>query len=574
MKITFITIVTKNFWPGFAATVESVLQNSKLLLEEYEYNVYCDDRLAPVEWISSRQERILLRPISDLPAIVELAPQQQGARMSQALQKLSIFSINYESNKMIYIDCDMICLSSLRELLSIEPIALASDDFDISDFSVSVPRGELNTGMLIFKPSQQIYEELLNVYQGNPFAFTSKGDQDVFNEWAKRVQVCILNSYWNFSKRHQDKVGYTWIKNNLANIKFLHFVNCKPWYKSKDLRTLAECRYKRLELIWWKYFFASRFSDPIRSCLQFAQILTERIAAPFIKASMIRERLANTKRSVRERIRSFMLRHPLVRNLATGILNKALNLIQYPTVHECARIKSEFEASVLFRDLIVQAGPLAGLKYPKQISHGSAISAKLLGVYEAELHSVIVQVIKSQPKIVIDIGCAEGYYAVGLARLLPMAEIIAFDISAYARSLCAEMVKHNNINNVQIMGEAKAQQLVELAPQGPGFVLCDCEGAEQGLLTAEVFIALRNWIILVEMHEFIHHGIEENLVSIAEKTHTIMVIDSVDDYRRIHKYPSHYTKHLAHDVQFFLYREGRPHMMRWLVAYPHDFKCF
>lgn len=47
----------------------------------------------------------------------------------------------------------------------------------------------------------------------------------------------------------------------------------------------------------------------------------------------------------------------------------------------------------------------------------------LVGSYESELHLQIEQLILERPQVVIDVGCAEGYYAVGLAQRLPDATI-------------------------------------------------------------------------------------------------------------------------------------------------------
>jgi methylase of polypeptide subunit release factors len=66
----------------------------------------------------------------------------------------------------------------------------------------------------------------------------------------------------------------------------------------------------------------------------------------------------------------------------------------------------------------------------------SILVPKLLGSYEAELHPVLDQVIRNNYETIIDVGCAEGYYAVGLALSLPTTHVHAFDIDSRARELC------------------------------------------------------------------------------------------------------------------------------------------
>ena len=74
-------------------------------------------------------------------------------------------------------------------------------------------------------------------------------------------------------------------------------------------------------------------------------------------------------------------------------------------------------AREVFPQKIVSDGPFKGLKYPEYISCGSAIYSKLLGTYEAELHDFIYSILRQDLEILVDIGCAEGYYAVGFAIL-------------------------------------------------------------------------------------------------------------------------------------------------------------
>src|SRR5207253_2384293 len=85
--------------------------------------------------------------------------------------------------------------------------------------------------------------------------------------------------------------------------------------------------------------------------------------------------------------------------------------------------------------LVVENGPFAGMKYLDRVEHGD-LPPKLIGCYEAELHEVILCIAGRPYQRVVNVGCGEGYYAVGLARLLPAARVYAFDLSEVARALC------------------------------------------------------------------------------------------------------------------------------------------
>lgn len=64
---------------------------------------------------------------------------------------------------------------------------------------------------------------------------------------------------------------------------------------------------------------------------------------------------------------------------------------------------------------VILSGPFKGLMYPRE-SVGSAWAPKLLGTYESELSPTIERIVSGGYRSVVDIGAAEGYYAVGLAK--------------------------------------------------------------------------------------------------------------------------------------------------------------
>ncbi len=67
---------------------------------------------------------------------------------------------------------------------------------------------------------------------------------------------------------------------------------------------------------------------------------------------------------------------------------------------------------------VVQGGPFAGMAYLHRSLDGP-LPPRLLGCYEAELHGALERILGTRYDTVVDIGCAEGYYAVGLALKMP-----------------------------------------------------------------------------------------------------------------------------------------------------------
>jgi len=67
------------------------------------------------------------------------------------------------------------------------------------------------------------------------------------------------------------------------------------------------------------------------------------------------------------------------------------------------------------------------------------------------------------PPAVITVGCAEGYYAVGLARLFPQAAIFAFDTDPKAQLICRQTASLNQVDDrVTVMGACAPPVLLSL----------------------------------------------------------------------------------------------------------------
>jgi SAM-dependent methyltransferase len=172
---------------------------------------------------------------------------------------------------------------------------------------------------------------------------------------------------------------------------------------------------------------------------------------------------------------------------------------------------------------IVQGGPFAGMRLPAETSWGF-LPPLLVGSYEEELHPIIEELIATAPTRIIDVGCAEGYYAVGLARRLPQADAYAFDIDPRAQLLAGETAKANAVDErVHIGGRCTAERLNELITTET-FVIVDCEGCETELLRPDRAPSLRRASVLVELHDFIDPRTSSVVLRRFRETHSIDLI--------------------------------------------------
>jgi precorrin-6B methylase 2 len=224
----------------------------------------------------------------------------------------------------------------------------------------------------------------------------------------------------------------------------------------------------------------------------------------------------------------------------------------------------------LFPDLTVASGPFQGMRYPREQSVGSALLLKLLGSYESELHSALETMLTNNYAAVVDVGCAEGYYAVGLGLRLKAAEIYAFDTDARAREACGEMARLNGIaDRVHIAGVCDDNVLRSLPLRPKALIIADCEGYEKELFTPRAREVLVGHDLIIETHDFIDINISQHLRNAFSGTHRIQSIMSTDDIEKAHRYTyERIAKYDANGRRLIL-GERRPAIMEWLVMTPY-----
>ena len=167
-----------------------------------------------------------------------------------------------------------------------------------------------------------------------------------------------------------------------------------------------------------------------------------------------------------------------------------------------AQALSAQQIHALFEDGVVRHGPFAGLKYPELTAIGSTLYPKLLGSYEAEIHQWIQEICADDYSEIIDIGCGEGYYAVGLARRITQAMVYAYDESEEAKLLCAKFGAANHVAyRLSVRGLFTADELVGIPIRRRGLIICDCEGGESHIFDEQTSHRFADWDLLIETHD-------------------------------------------------------------------------
>jgi len=211
---------------------------------------------------------------------------------------------------------------------------------------------------------------------------------------------------------------------------------------------------------------------------------------------------------------------------------------------------------------VIMQGPFAGMTYIATATEGALIPR--LGVYEPELHPDIEAFANEGLDCVIDVGCAEGYCAVGLARRMPDAEIHAFDTDARARAACAELASRNGVaDRIRIGGEFKPEDFQAFAGQKV-LVVVDTEGAEVDILQPDRGPALAGMNIIVETHDLYRAGAMQAMLERFGSTHDIVRLDQTG---KAFEAPF-WLKDLGHLDQLLAAWEWRQRPTPWLVMRP------
>ena len=246
----------------------------------------------------------------------------------------------------------------------------------------------------------------------------------------------------------------------------------------------------------------------------------------------------------------------------SGGHSEAIWQIAYTATH--ARRQDLLTALVGEIGWTVQSGPFAGMTLGA--NPDGALLPKLLGCYESELHAVISDIAAASPDLVVNIGCGEGYYAVGMARLVPKAFVHAFDSNPESQDLCRQAVVSNDVTSrVSVSGQCTPALLDAILPRGrTPVVICDCAGYEKELIDPRRVAALRSATLLIECHDFIDPTITQTLAGRLDATHDLIGIrESARDPNAIDLLQNWNSLD-----RWLAVCEYRPCVMHWLAARP------
>ena len=202
--------------------------------------------------------------------------------------------------------------------------------------------------------------------------------------------------------------------------------------------------------------------------------------------------LKNSVKKIRDKTRSI-----LVGNKFGLFILKLLNSI----FKYFDRISFFYYESKFANNPVVQSGIFKNLRYPKIYSYMSVIFPKLMGIYEKQLHKPISEFKKNNYHTIINIGAAEGYYAVGMALCFPQSKVAAIDINIDALNFLKKMsIINNTQDRVKIINSDAKIFLEKIDPNQSYLVVCDCERCEFDIFSEKNIENLKKSDLIIEMH--------------------------------------------------------------------------
>ena len=221
----------------------------------------------------------------------------------------------------------------------------------------------------------------------------------------------------------------------------------------------------------------------------------------------------------------FLFRYNFFWKLSQPIIKFAENL-KHQKYWTDRRSTDKYIKQHILKTPVVKNGFFKGMVYPDFLAAGSAIYPKFIGSYEYELTPIFEQIIKEKYDLIIDVGCAEGYYAVGLAMLMPNAKVIAYDTDPRARALCKQIAILNKAEaGIVFEGGVTADELGNIDfSNKKTLIISDCEGYEKELFTINNIEHLKSCDVLIETHDLFDLSISPYLLNLFKKTHQPPII--------------------------------------------------
>jgi hypothetical protein len=194
----------------------------------------------------------------------------------------------------------------------------------------------------------------------------------------------------------------------------------------------------------------------------------------------------------------------------------------------------------------------------------------LLGIYEKEVIDALAAASSTRDTL-IDFGAADGYFAIGCLVNNMFEKTYCYELSEVSRLNLKNNAEINGISNrIDISGIASPNFYNELTDKGLNFekcvILCDIEGGEFDLFTDESLKAIKQSIVIIEIHDWHENG-QERFKQLKERAGKYFIVNELKTGSRdLSEFPE--IADLRDDDRWLICSEGRHQLMTWLYLSP------
>lgn len=219
----------------------------------------------------------------------------------------------------------------------------------------------------------------------------------------------------------------------------------------------------------------------------------------------------------------------------------------------------------------VRYGPFSGFILGTDYEWGKAdIGNMLLGLYEKEVLQSLHEVPASH-RTLVDVGAADGYFAIGCLVANLFDTVYCFESSPEAQKKLSDNASLNHVQDrIEIFGAVTNTLPFELQKKGVDIskcvVLCDIEGGEFEVFDERALKALKDAVILIEIHDWHKNGTKryQGLRERAEKYFNLTKLTTGS--RNLSLFPE--LAGLSDNDRWLLCSEGRHCLTTWLRLDP------
>ena len=255
----------------------------------------------------------------------------------------------------------------------------------------------------------------------------------------------------------------------------------------------------------------------------------------------------------------------IIRNFVykiTGInsINAALNPLFYIE-------KIIFFIFTLINKRNILSGKFKSLKFYNNV-RGSEFKPKYFGTYENELDPFFV---KFKGSILIDIGCDDGYYSIGLLKFNFVNKVFAFEVNKNSIQYFNKNVKQNLLVNEDLILTDKMVKSFDsidfcFSDNNNYLIKCDIEGGEYELFTNEMLKSLNKFkcSFIIETH--IDINMESALIErFTEHKYNVQIVEKNTSKNYCEKY-IFLNKLCTNLFKKYWLNEHRPQFNRWIIV--------